>query len=277
MWNTLSSSTKVRLSDSDLDFLIQVAARDVGDKVNLRRILRQDNDFCRTFVEDERVFHKLMNDDQIFLKISPILFFEILLRNAAKELSKLSYTIEKTRNMSIPVFDTEDLLDFLNESSVVIYLADMLSSFTRVESYTFTFRTRTGIWKKIRFNDMDVTSLIRFSEALEDEHRLGLYKRIADICLFVLGIYPDFAEGNYRYPISGEIRPQVGGKERVSPEEYETKGQQFYKLAAEHQAAVRSDLADIFWSMHENFLQARKPLNFIAEFYLRTKRHALFA
>ena len=115
----------LRLSDSDLDFLINVAAHEVEDKVNLKRILRQDNDFCRTFVEDERVFQKMMDDDQIFLKISPILFFEILLRTAAKELAKLSYTLEKNRNMSIPVFDTEDILDFLDESSVVIYLADM--------------------------------------------------------------------------------------------------------------------------------------------------------
>ena len=118
--------------------------------------------------------------------------------------------------------------------------------------------------------------LIRFSEAIEDEHRLGLYKRIADVCLFILGIFPDFAERSYRYPLSGEIRPQLDASVKISPEEYEQKGQQFYKLAAEHQAVVETDLADVFWALHENFQKAKKPLNFIADYYLTTRRHHLF-
>jgi hypothetical protein len=273
----VKKSLDLRLSDRDLDFLVDVAAPEVRDKSNLKKIIRQDDDFCRSFIADEKVFRRLMGDDEIVLKISPVLFFEILLRNAAKELERLSYTLEKTRTMSIPVFDTRDLVELLNEKSVVVYLADMLSSFTRIESYTFTFRIREGIWKKIRFNDMDIISLIRFSEALEDDCRLGLYKRIADICLFILGIFPDFAEGNYRYPLSGEIRPPIAGRARISPQEYEEKGQQFYRLAAEHRAAVESELSDVLWTLHKNFEKAKKPLNFISEYYLRKKRHMLFA
>ncbi|MGD2270220.1 MAG: hypothetical protein PVI06_07470 [Desulfobacterales bacterium] len=269
--------TVLRLSDRDLDFLVGAAAPEVRDKSSLKNIIRQDDDFCRSFIADEKVFRRLMGDDEIVLKISPVLFFEILLRNAAKELERLSYTLEKTRAMSIPVFDTRDLVELLNEKSVVVYLADMLSSFTRIESYTFTFRIREGIWKKIRFNDMDIISLIRFSEVLEGDYRLGLYKRIADICLFILGIFPDFAEDNYRYPLSGEIRPPIAGRARISPEEYEKKGRQFYRLAAEHRAAVESELSDVFWILHKNFEKAKKPLNFISDYYLRTKRQMLFA
>ena len=266
-----------QLSDRDLDFLIEAAASEVADKANLKRILREDEDFRDSFVSDEKVFKRLMADDEIFLKISPSLFFEILLRNAVSALSKSSYTLEKTRNMSIPVFDTQDLVELLNDKSIVAYLANMLSTFTRIESYTISFRIRKGFWRKIRFNDMDVTSLIRFSEAIEDEYRLGLYKRIADVCLFILGIFPDYAERSYRYPLSGEIRPPIGASAKISPEEYEQKGQQFYKLAAEHQAAVETDLAEVFWALHENFQKAKKPLNFIADYYLTTKRHSLFA
>jgi hypothetical protein len=269
--------TSLRLSDRDLDFLIEAAASDVRDKSNLKKIIRLDEDFCNAFIGDENVFRKLMADDEIFLKISPALFFEILLRKAALELSRTSYTLEKSRTMSIPVFDTPDLVELLNKQSVVIYLADMLSTFTKIESYTVSFRIRKGIWKKIRFNDMDIDSLIRFSTTLENEYRLGLYKRIADVCLFILGIFPDYAEGSYRYPLSGEIRPQISGRMKISPEEYEKKGRQFYRLAAEHQAAIASDLTDVFWDLHENFQKAKKPLNFIAEYYLRTKRHSLFA
>jgi hypothetical protein len=267
----------LRLSDRDLDFLVEAAAPDVRDKTNLKKIIRNDEDFRNSFIGDENVFRKLMMDDEIFLKISPVLFFEILLRKAALELSRTGYTLEKSRTMNIPVFDTQDLVELLNKQSVVIYLADMLSTFTRIESYTVSFRIRKGIWKRIRFNDMDINSLIRFSVAIEDEYRLGLYKRIADVCLFVLGIFPDYAEGSYRYPLSGQIRPQISGRIKISPEDYEKKGRQFYRLAAEHQAAVESDLSDVFWDLYKNFRKAKKPLNFIAEYYLRTKRHSLFA
>jgi hypothetical protein len=266
-----------RLSDRDLNFLIASAAPDVKDKSRLREIIAEDEDFRNSFIGDEKVLRRLMDDDRVFLKISPLLFFEILLRNAAKELSKLSYTLEKTRFMRIPVFDTRELAELLNQQSVIIYLADMLSSFTRIESYTFSFRIGTGVWKKIRFNDMDVLSLIRFCEAVEDKYRLGLYKRIADICLFTLGIFPDYAERSYRYPLSGEIRPQIAGGAGISLEEYERKGQEFYRLAAGHQAAAELELAQIFRALYENFHKAQKPLNFIAEYYLKTKRNHLFA
>ena len=264
------------LSDRDLEFLIEAAASGVGDKAHLKQILREDADFRNSFISDEEVFNKLMADDEIFLKISPSLFFEILLHRAARALSQTSYTLEKTRNMNIPVFDTQDLVELLNDQSIVAYLANMLSTFTRIESYTITFRVHKGFWRKIRFNDMDITGLIRFSEAVDDKFRLGLYKRIADVCLFILGIFPDYAERSYRYPLSGEIRPQIGEAAKISPEEYEQKGQQFYRLAAEHQAAFETDLAEVFWALHENFQKAKKPLNFIADYYLTTRRHYLF-
>lgn len=267
----------LQLSDRDLDFLIEAAASGVADKANLKQILPEDEDFRNSFVSDEKVFNRLMADEETFLKISPSLFFEILLRKAVSDFSKASYTLEKTRSMSIPVFDTQDLVELLNDPSIVAYLANMLSTFTRIESYTVSFRIRKGFWKKIRFNDMDITSLIRFSEAIEDEYRLNLYKRIADVCLFILGIFPDYAERSYRYPLSGKIRPQIGASAKISPEEYEQKGQQFYRLAAEHQVAVEMDLSDVFWALHENFQKAKKPLNFIADYYLTTKRHSLFA
>jgi len=218
------TSHRRRLSDRDLDFLVDVAAPDVSNKSDLKGILREDIEYCRSFIADDNVFRRVMDDDEIVVKISPALFFEILLRHAAKELLKVSYTLEKSRTMSIPIFDARDLVGLLSEPSIVVYLADMLSSFTRVESYSFTFRIGQGVWKKIRFNDMDVNSLIQFSEVLEEDYRLGLYKRIADICLFILGIFPDYAEGDYRYALSGDIRPQMAGRARISPEEYEQKG-----------------------------------------------------
>jgi hypothetical protein len=73
-----------------------------------------------------------------------------------------------------------------------------------------------------------------FCEAVDDDLRMGLYKRIADICLFILGIFPGYVEQNYRYPLSGKLRPRFGRKARISPEEYTETGQKFYQVAAEH-------------------------------------------
>lgn len=127
--------------------------------------------------------------------------------------------MEKTNTMRVPVFDTKDVIDLLRKEDLLDYLADMLSSFTRIESYAISFRIKKGFWKTIRFNDMDIQSLMSFWEVVEDEYRFGFYKRIADICLFMLGLFPDYTEHEYRYPFSGQIRPHVAGKLRTSPEE----------------------------------------------------------
>ena len=124
---------KFRLTDRDLEFLAETRSPEVSDKWRLKQILREDQNFRNSFISDEKIFRRLMDDDQILIKISPALFFEILLRKAAKDLSRVSYTLEKSLTKSIPVFDSGDLVELLARESLLIYLADMLSSFTRIE------------------------------------------------------------------------------------------------------------------------------------------------
>ena len=266
----------LRLSDGDLDFLVETASPEVSDKPRLKRIIRQDEDFKRSYIGNEKVFRSVMGDDEILLKISPHLFFEILLRKAADDLKDMSYTFEKSRSMRIPVFDAGEVAELINKESLMLYMADMLSSFTKVESYAISFRVKKGTWKKIRFNDMDIQSLMSFCEAVDDAHRFGFYKRIADICLFILGMFPDYAERDTRYPFSGALRPRIRGRIRISPEEYEEEGRKFYKLAAEHQSARDLDLSEVFWDLHGNFEKAKKPLNFISDHYFQQKRERFF-
>jgi hypothetical protein len=265
-----------KLSESDLDFLIESASPHVTDTPRLKQVLREDEDFRNSFIADEGVFRKVTDDEEILLKISPPLFFEILLTRAVAELARISFTLEKTSTMRIPVFDAKAVVDLLTDQRLIRYLAHMLSSFTKSESYTLSFRVRKGIWRKVRFSDMDIQSLLNFSKAVDEEHRLGLYKRIADVCLFILGIFPDYAERHYRYPQSGDIRPAINRQARISPEEYEKEGQKFYRLAAEHPSADQLNLSEVFWALHEHFLEAKKPLNFISEHYLPFKKQNVF-
>jgi hypothetical protein len=271
-----SKFQSLRLSDKDLDFLVETVSPGVVDKPRLKQIIREDEGFRKSFIDDEKVFRRLLSEEEAFLRISPVLFFEILLRKVSRDLREVSYTIEKTGTTKIPVFDTKGVVEFLAKEPLLDYLADMLSSFTRIETYAFSIQIGEHIFEKIRVNDLDMLSLIELCEAVEDEYRLGLYKRIADICLFILGIFPDYAEYDYRYPFSGQLRPQFRGKVRMSPDDYEKKGRKFYRLAAEHPSARELNLSEIFWTLHEDFPKAKKPLNFIAEHYLRYKRYRFF-
>ena len=264
------------LSDNDLNFLVETVSPDVSDRSRLKQIIQEDLDFRNAFLTDKTIFRRLMDDDEALLRISSALFFEILLRIGTNELGARSYTMEISGNNQIPVFDTAAVVELLADDNVLLYLAHMLSTFTRVESYTFSVRTGPGIWQKIRFNDMDLLSLQQFAEAVAEEHRLGLYKRIADVCLFVLGIFPDYAEKNTRYPLSGKPRPHLPGHQRISPEKYEKEGRRFYELAADHPTAVDLQLSEVFRTLHQNFQKARKPLNYIAEHYLRYRRSYVF-
>lgn len=142
---SLSNSKTLKLSDRDLDFLVETGAPEVRDKARLKEIIREDEDFRNTFIGDERVCRQVMGDEEIFLRISPTLFFEILLRKAAKDLRRVGYTLEKTSTIKVPVFDTEDVVELLAKEAILTYLADMLSSFTKVESYSISFRGKKGI------------------------------------------------------------------------------------------------------------------------------------
>jgi hypothetical protein len=265
-----------KLTTTDLEFLLETAAPEVEDKTRLRQLLESDKDFRNAFIGDERTFQRVADDREAFLKISPRLYFEILLRKASKELKSASHTLERVGAQRIPVFDTRKVVDLLSKHAVMVYLADMLASFTKVESYTISYRVKERTWRKIRFSDLDIDSLMLFSEMVDDEYRLGFFKRIGDICLFVLGVFPEYVKLTHRYPFSGELRPQMASWMTRSHEDYEEEGRRFYQLAAEHPVAKSAELSEIFTLLHENFHAAKKPLNFLSENYLLRKRTHLF-
>jgi len=266
----------VQLTDIDLDFLVSAVAPEAKDKANLKNLIARDQDFRESFIADDKAFQGVMANEETFLKISPKLYFNILLRKAHKELETASHTIERAGTRKIAVFDAKKVADLLSRQKVLVYLAEMLSSFTKIESYSITYRTRKNIWRKIRFSDLDIDSLIRFCESVEEEHRLGFFKRIADICLLILGVFPEYARFEYRYPFSGEVRPQIAGRVRRSYSDYAEEGKRFYKLAAVHPVARNFGLSEVFSLLHDDFHTALKPLNFIADHYLHYKRHSLF-
>jgi hypothetical protein len=154
----------------------------------------------------------------------------------------------------------------------------MLVSFVRINSYTIPIRVRRGIWRKYRFSDYDIESLMRYSEALSQEQRFPSYKRIADICLFTRGIFHDHAE-------LMRVRTQVAGKGKQELENY---GRYFYKAAAEYAAMMEQrsltveeqmrlrEIIEVLLKLSEQFATAVKPLTFMANHYLEPFKDELF-
>ena len=264
------------LTEADLDFVVAEAAPDTADKDRLKHLLREDDEFRRALVGDERVFQRVMDDEGIFVKVSPALYFEVLLRRAHRELRAISHTVERAGRQSIPVFDTREVVELLDRPEVLRYLAQMLASFVRIQSYVVPVRVRRGIRRRVRYNDMDIDSLVRFSATVEEGQRLGYYKRIADVCLFMSGLFADHTFFGHRRAASRELRPRSVGRARRSMEDYETEGRRFYGLAQKHTAARELELADVFGLLRQHFTSARKPLTFIASQYLHSGKHRLF-
>jgi hypothetical protein len=263
-------------SEKDIEFLIEVAGSSLLDRID---IIKDDPTFIENIIEArsfdllQRIM--LMDPDKITVTVTPRLLFEVLLRSARKEMATRTYTMERTGGDKIPIFDAPQAHGFIKDDTILKYVADMLTSFTRIKSFTWPVRVRKGLWRRIRFNDMDLDSLIRFCESVEEERRFEFYKRIGDLCLFILGMFPEYLAHDARFSSSSGRFTMFGRKSR-SAEEYEEEGRRFYKLAGEHRDACILGLDNVFRRLHDNFRLATKPLNYISDHYLLFQRGKLF-
>jgi hypothetical protein len=264
------------LSYNDLLFMVETLIPERTDKERLVELIKDDEGFVEAMLRDEELFDRVIGDEEILVKISPELFFAVLLERVWKDLEKETHTVERRYLQRIAVFDSDRVVDLLSRKQIRDYLAEMLVSFTRIESFTLPVRVRKGIWRKYRFNDLNVDSLIRYCQAIDEEHRFRFYKRIADVCLFLAGMFPEHIEAQYRYPLSRKMRPRVMGQSQRSMEDYEEEGRAFYELAAEHEVAKVRNLDGVLATLSENFILAEKPLAFMSDHYLGFRRHELF-
>lgn len=268
---SMKDSTPV-FPDSDIQFLVETVLPERSDKERLVDMVRDDPEFVDAMLGDERLFERVMTDEGILVQITPRLFFHVLLLRTRKDMQGERYTLERRARQKIPVFDTHHVVDLLEDRRVMDYLAGMLASFTRTESFTYPVRVRKGIWYKHRFSDLDVDSLIRLCQSLEEDYRFSLYKRIADVCLFLSGMFPEHLQPASLFAAE---RPRLGPTRDL--EDYEQDGRQFYELAASHQGAAILGLRQVLDTLSESFTLAEKPLTFLSEHYLLTRKHGLFA
>ena len=75
-----------RLTDTDLEFVVETLAPEVTEQAKLKALVQEDESFRRGMVGDERLFKRVMDDEEALVRISPALYFEVLFRQALEEL-----------------------------------------------------------------------------------------------------------------------------------------------------------------------------------------------
>jgi len=263
----------VAYSDDDLLFLVKCLMPDTADQQRMVRVLREDQEILEGMLADDKVLHRILDDPLTLLGISPALFFSVLLARVRLDLKKQPWTLEKSPRTSMVLFDSPQVVDLLERMEVRDYLAALLVSFVRVNSFSTSVRVRSGVWRRVRFSDFDIDSLLRYGKALEESQRFPAYKRIADICLFTLGIFspPQAAEEPLAFLNEG-LRMAL----RRSREDYIAQGGTFYRLAARHREAEARDLSDVLELLSQKIALAAKPLTVMSAKYLAPFRDQVF-
>ena len=260
------------LSDKDLHQVVKVLMPGYADASRMVLALKEDEDILEGMLCDERLFRFLTDNPESFLQVSPALFFTVLLNKVRQELEARSWTVERGERHLMIVFDSREVVELLHDRRLRNYLAGMLASFVRINSYSVTFPVRKGIWKRLRFSDFDLDSLVRYSRLLDEEERFPAYRRIADVCLFLAGVFPDAIDPR-EISIEG-LRPELRVQDHW--EKVTRQGEYYYREAARQRAARLWELGDVLNSLSEKFTLATKPLTILANRYLQSLRQQYF-
>ena len=260
-----------QFNDRDLQLVIQVLMPENRDMERMIKVLKSDEDILEGMLNDERLFKYIIDNPESLIRISPNLLFTVLLNRVKSNLENQSYTVERQDRHQVLIFDSKEVVDLLHDKRILRYLADLLVSFVRINSYTVHIRVKKGIWRKYRFSDFDIDSLIRYSQMIEEGQRFQSYKRIADICLFITGIFPDYINTFHKQTTS---RLGAGAKRRR--EEFAEHGKYFYRAASRQRTAQILELNEVLMQLSENFTLATKPLTLMTSRYLGFIKDKLF-
>jgi hypothetical protein len=260
----------------DLAFVIQTLIPERADHAHVAGLLQEDNELLEAMLEDDRLFRSLMDDDEAFVCVSPHLFFRVLLLRALRDLEREVYTIERRNLHKVILFDARQVVELLAQPDVCNYLAGVLASFTRLQSRSIPVRLRDGHWHQIRVNDLDIDSLLRYAQFVDEDRRFPIYQRVADACLFLTGVFPEYIDTRYRYPTGSTPRIRLRATLVHSYEDHENYGRTFYGLAAKHKDARDSNLDRVLARLSDQFVLAEKPLAFITQRYLALRKHGIF-
>lgn len=261
-----------QLPESDLAFVVRTVVKRRSDHDRIVELVRDKPDFLDTMLDDDALFQRVVEDREALLQVSPFLLFTILLRRARRDLEQSIFTVEVGSAGRLPVFDAREAARLLADPELLHYLAELLASFLRNRTVTFYVRRGRSLVRQ-SFSDLDIDDLMTMSGLVPDEQRFHIYRRIADLCLFLTGIFPEHLVLGTS---PSRPRPGGGGKSPRRLEEVEEIGREYYGKVAQEGEAELLGLAVILRRLADQFTLARKPLNLIAQRYIPFQRQAWF-
>jgi hypothetical protein len=257
----------MRLTESDLEFVVQTVATRRRDHDHIIGLLRDKQDLVEPMLDDPKLVERLLNDQEVFVRVSPYLMFSVLLRRVRRDLEGQAYVLERDdRGKRVPVFEAPQTVELLKDSALREYLTEMLCSFVRTNTGLLYWKER-GTWRKRKFSDLDMDDMIALCQLVEQHFKPRLYKRVADIALFLTGIYADHAL----------FAVQRGSREferRRALPDYERDGRRFYGLAARE--AEPPWPTSVYERLAEKFTLAREALSTLNDYYLKPLRTKYF-
>jgi hypothetical protein len=273
------------LTEADLRLLSGVAPVPGGAAA----LLARDPAAIEGLLADPRVFDAVFGQAAVAagqaVLISPFLAFGVAVQRAVADLSVLDYLPERSgMRQRVPVFDTPELRDFLGSADRRLFLAELLASFTRVASGRYRVRSG-GRSRTRRFSELDPVHLAGMLEAVPDDARPGLYRRLGDVSLFLVGVFPDYAAGNALGPVDASrllraARVPHGDRDGLATapalDLFEYLGARWYR-AALAAAPVRTARLAVVGDVADRFRQARRVLNHVADRYLLGPDSSWFA
>lgn len=241
--------------DADIAFVLRVVAPAHTVRGRLGDAFRQDREIREGMLASEVLADALMHTEEPLLRVSPVLYFSVLVAHVRRDLAARRFTIEESGRHAAVVFDAGAALALLGKPHVFDYLVLLLVSFVRVGTGTVSEGERREA-RMVGFDTLDMDSMVRAAALSAESQRFSAYQRIADLCLFTIGIFPE------------RIRAARGRSAAVVRAEWRENGARFYRLASRHQTAHELRMEGVLAELGSNFNLVAKPLNVLSDRYL---------
>lgn len=221
--------------------------------------------------------------DGVAVGVSPFLAFATAVHRTAAVLATATSVEERwTPRTRIPVFDVGTLRALLADPARRYFLVELLASYTRVSSGVTWTRTARG-WRRRRFSELDPGRLAELLEVAQPDERAGVYRRLGDLALFQLGVFPDHPP-ELSGPVHDRLR-RVSGLGPGRADDLDARGLLALLGARWYAAAVAAARASGFpvvgsleaaGHMATHFDDARRVLNAVTDRYLFPLRRQWF-
>ncbi|MEX2355538.1 MAG: hypothetical protein WD535_00755 [Thermaerobacterales bacterium] len=276
-----------QLGERDVRFVVASVVSEPAQYERVERLARAEPQALEAMLDDPRLLRRIINDGEILLKISPYLLFTVLLRQVRRDLGRTGFTIEwSAPRERVPVFDAAALAMVLDDIEIRHYLADMLASFTRIESASARLKDpeRFEDW---RFSELDLEAMIRMGVLIPHAERLAIFRRVGDVSLLLTGVFPDHAgrQSLTRRPervirgadsSRGETAGQAGFASCGPAGQIEELGRRYYRMAARHPNASWLGWETVLNRLAEEFAASRRVLNVLSDLYIHRLRFDWF-